>query len=248
MIDRGEIGHLRHITLNFMGVPDNPGHADYQPLWRHDYRQAGGGILMDMIHVLYLAEYFFGAPIQSVSAAIDNLSQPGGQVEDIALLRLAFTRGYANIHLGWGEGPGGVQVTGTEGRILCFYKDYTTGPFRELQELVIVGRQRTERRIPRGPSPTVKTFVEVHTDFVAALREGRPPQANAEAGIRSLEAALAAYASGMTGQVIPLPLDRQGPLYRLGLDGLKQMGGSADSPLLAKGLFGLGLTDEKVMP
>lgn len=239
-LDRGEIGKLRHIVMNYMGVPDNPGHVDYQPLWRHDYRHAGGGILMDMIHVLYLAEYFFGEPIRSVSAAVDNLSQPGGDVEDLALMRLAFSSGYANVNLGWGRGPGGIEVTGAEGRILCYYEDYATGPFTDLRELTMIGPDGTETRTPRSAPLSLETFVGIHDDFVTALREGREPVAGPESGMRALEAALGAYASGVTGQVIALPLDPKGPLHRLGLEGLSQLPAWDDSPVVRKRLFGLG--------
>src|SRR4029078_13050249 len=69
----GSIGQLRHVTLNFLGVPDNPGAAEYRPGWRHDVVEAGGGILMDMLHVAYVAEMLMGEPIPAVSAVFDNL-------------------------------------------------------------------------------------------------------------------------------------------------------------------------------
>lgn len=239
-LNRGEIGQVRHIVMNYMGVPDNPGHADYQPLWRHDYQHAGGGILMDMIHVLYLAEYFFGEPIRSVSAAVDNLSQPGGEVEDLALMRVAFSNGYASINLGWGRGPGGIEVTGTEGRIVCYYEEFATGPFTDLRELTIIGPGGAETRTPRSAPPSVETFAGIHDDFVSAIREGREPIAGPGSGMRALEAALGAYASGVTGQVIALPLDPKGPLHRLGLEGLSQLPAWDESPVIDKRLYGLG--------
>lgn len=238
LVENEAVGQVRHIDLNFMGVPDNPGHADYRPLWRHDYQQAGGGILMDMIHVLYLAEFFFDQPILSVSAAVDNLSKPGDEVEDIALIRLTFSTGYATVNLGWGEGPGGVHVTGTLGRIVCLYRDNTTGPFNVLESVELSGPDGTKRYTPRLEPPVVDTFAAVHRDFVSAVRGGREPMAPAEDGIRSLSAALAAYGSALQGQIIELPLAESHPLFRLGLPGLRELPAWSGSPVANKRLFG----------
>lgn len=248
VLEQGEIGQLRHVVLNFMGVSDHPGHADYQPRWRHDFRHAGGGILMDMIHVLYLVEYFAGEPIQSVSAAIDNVSKPADEVEDLALLRLRFSSSYASVNLGWGQGPGGIEVTGTEGRALCFYRDYSTGPFADLEQLSIIGPAGRRDLQPRTAPPTVDNFVRVHEDFASAVREGKAPLADAAVGLRALEAALASYASALQGMTLRLPLDREGPLYQRGLEGLQDLPVQPGSPLVTKRLFGLGLAEGEPTP
>ncbi len=239
LLEGGAVGQVRHIGLHFMGVPDHPGHADYRPLWRHDYRQAGGGILMDMIHVLYLAEHFFGESARSVSAAVDNLSKPGDGVEDIALMRLAFSTGYATVNLGWGEGPGGIEVTGTRGRIVCVYRDHTTGPFDVLQEVTVFGPDGNHTYTPRSEPPVVDVFAAVHRDFASAVREGGELVASAEDGIRTLCAALAVYGSALQGKVIELPLAETHPLFRLGLSGLRELTAWPGSPVAAKRLFGL---------
>lgn len=238
LLEGGAVGEVRHIGLHFMGVPDHPGHADYRPLWRHDYQQAGGGILMDMIHVLYLAEFFFGEQIQSMSAEVDNLSKPGDEVEDVALMRLGFSSGYATVNLGWGEGPGGVEVTGTRGRIVCLYRDYATGPFDVLQEVTVIGPQGTQTYTPRSEPPIVDCFSAVHRDFASALRDGGQPVATAEDGIRTLCAALAAYGSALQGKIVELPLADSHPLFQLGLPGLRELPAWPGSPVASKRLFG----------
>ena len=68
IIGSGEIGPVEVVILNWLGVPDSPGNAAYRPTWRHDPTQAGGGVLMDMLHIVYLAEAMLGAPIERVSA------------------------------------------------------------------------------------------------------------------------------------------------------------------------------------
>lgn len=241
LLAEGAIGEVRHITLNFMGVPDKPGHADYRPQWRHDWRQAGGGILMDMIHVAYLAEFLGRAEIRAVSAVIDNLGYPDGEVEDLALIHLYFDRGYGTISLGWGHGPGGVEVTGSEGRILVFYEDYGTGPFARLQEFSLIRDGVRETYDPRRGQQTDSTFLEVHRNFVVALRSGNPPAAPASAGLRSLAAGLAAYASAVQGRVVALPLAVDDPVYQEGVEGLRYLPARESSPVLSRRLFGLGV-------
>lgn len=236
----GVIGQLRHVGLQFMGVPDLPGHADYRPLWRHDVREAGGGVLMDMIHVLYLAEYLAGSPIRAVSAGIDNLSYPEGQVEDLALILLHFENAYASVHLGWGHGPGGVEITGTRGRILVFYRDFQTGPFAEVTTLTVVTPDGVQELKPTWKSTIQPTFLNLHIDFLQSIRLGRPPIAPAESGMRTLLAALACYASAHTGRVIELPLEPGDPLFREGIFGLPRLQGWPGSPLQRRGLLGLG--------
>jgi len=238
-LEQGAIGQVRHVGLQFMGVPDLPGHADYRPLWRHDLRESGGGVLMDMIHVLYVAEYLVGGPIRAVSAGIDNLAYTHGEVEDLALILLYFDGAYATVNLGWGSGPGGVEVTGTQGRILVFYRDFQTGPFAEVSALTVVGPQGVERTTPNWTATVPATFVDLHADFVQAIRAGRDPIAPAQVGLRSLEAALGCYASAHTGRVVEIPLDPAAPLYQDGIFGLPRLQAWPGSPLLRGGLLGL---------
>lgn len=238
LIVESTIGDLRHFTLNFLGVPDNPGARDYRPRWRHDPAAAGGGVLMDMIHALYLAEFLMGKQIQAVSAVIDNLGNANGQVEDLALLNLYFQNSYATINMGWGKGPGGVEVTGSDGRILVFYQDYGTGPFSELESFTLVNGNGRQTFHPRQNN-TVNDFVAIHQDFVAAIQEDREPVATAENGRRALEAALAAYTSAWQGQIISLPLPQDHPVYLHGVTGLHRLTPRIDSPLVKRGLFGL---------
>jgi predicted dehydrogenase len=76
-LDGGEIGVLETVVLNFLSVGDRPESADYRPRWRHDVSESGGGVLMDMLHAVYLAGWFFGADPVAVSATVDQGSTTG---------------------------------------------------------------------------------------------------------------------------------------------------------------------------
>ncbi len=240
LVGKGELGSLRHVTLNFLGVPDNLGAVDYRPRWRHDPEEAGGGILMDMIHALYVAEFLMGGPVRAVQAIADNLDRRGDPVEDFVQVQLFFDSGYATVGLWWGGGPGGVELAGTAGRIMIFYEDYATGPFAPLDSFTLVNQRGRQRFDPRGPDFRPQNFARIHADFARAVRDGSEPIAPAEVGLRSLESALAAYMSAALGRVVELPLAADHPVYRAGVLGLRQLNVWSGSPLVRHGVFGLG--------
>lgn len=240
LVDQGEVGELRHIATNFLGVPDASGNDDFRPRWRHDVEEAGGGVLMDMIHVFYLAEYLMGDPIAGVSAVVDNLGLPDEQVEDFVLAHLYFPESYASVNLSWSQGPGGLEVTGSRGRILAFYEDFKTGPFSTFEELTLVNETGKKVYRLRGGQETIgDTFDALHLDFFEAVRDDRDPVATAEDGARSLQAALATYSSGMSGRRVPLPLGVDDPIYREGVVGLRHIPAQEFDSFSRRSLFGM---------
>jgi predicted dehydrogenase len=238
LIGEGAIGKIRHITLNFLGVPDYPGAAEYKPAWRHDPVAAGGGILMDMIHAVYLAEYLFGGPICGVSALIDNLDHPGDKVEDFTIVNYVLDSGYVTINMWWGNGPGGVEISGTEGRIMVFYERYGTGPFTKMESFTLVNAKGQQTFDPRS-KPRDEPFVRIHKDFVDAILTERDPVAPGEAGMRALQATLAAYASGVTARFITLPLSPGNPVYQRGVGAMKELDVWKNGSLYKQDIFGL---------
>jgi predicted dehydrogenase len=239
LIETGAIGQVRHVMLNFLGMPDSPGAAEYRPTWRHDPLEAGGGVLMDMVHVIYLAEYFFGAPIRSVLAVVDNLDHPGEAVEDFTLVHYGFDQGYATVNMWWGQGVGGLEISGTAGRILAFYENYDTGPFTTLASFTLVNKDGQQDLQPRSETVLADNFVRLHADFGEAVRTGCEPIAPAEAGRRTLEAALGAYMSAAMGRVVSLPLRPDDPVYRKGLAGMADLPLWPEGPLARQGLLGV---------
>lgn len=244
LIDNGTIGQLRVLTMHYLGVIDNPGAAEYQSDWRHTLA-AGGGVLMDMIHAVYLAEWLFGAPPQQVMAFVDAPTyaarQP--QVEDLALVQIAFPTGYATIHMGWGQGVGGVDASGSEGHLRMRYNQYQTSGFNQPAELYTVRNwERTDHpldNLPTHMDNIARSFTQLWQEFHSAIREYRAPLASAAAGGRALETALAAYQSGVTGQVVTLPLQSTNPVFQKGIDGLADVQAWAQSRTHSAGIFGL---------
>lgn len=244
LLRAGEIGDLRVLTLNYLGVIDNPGAAEYQADWRHQM-EAGGGVLMDMIHAVYLAEWLAGEAAVQVNAFVDAPTYAHRQpvVEDLALLQVAFPSSYALINMAWGQGVGGVDVSGSGGQLRMRYKGYQTSGFNQPVELYTVRDwQRTDHAIPNLPQHMDnigRSFTELWADFRDAIRADRDPIAPARAGERALHLSLAGYLSSVTGRTVSLPLPPEHPLYQQGIHGMAQADTWEQSVTKAAGLFGL---------
>lgn len=245
LLGDGLIGDLRVATLHFLGVIDHPGAAEYQSDWRHTLA-AGGGVLMDMIHAVYLAEWLVGEAAQQVMAFVDALEYRARQpaIEDLALLQIAFPSAYAAIHMAWGEGVGGADISGADGQIRMRYKQYQSGGFNQPIELYSVDADwnRTDHALENREThaeATADSFIALWADFHDAIRHNREPMAPASAAARALEIVLGAYQSAISGRVVSLPLSPHSPVYQKGVDGIVELDVWQASKTKAAGLFGL---------
>ncbi|HEU0115386.1 MAG TPA: Gfo/Idh/MocA family oxidoreductase [Thermomicrobiales bacterium] len=237
VIASGEIGAPELAVLNFMGVEDRPGAAAYAPRWRHTTAEAGGGVLMDMLHAVYLGDWLLGAAPVAVAAAIDRRLGGDGDVEDLALVRYRYPNGHAQINMAWGHGPGGVEITGTAGRLVLINQGHGTHPFVPPERIVVVS-EAGERVIPPAP-PDPLGFAAVYADFRDAIAAGRPPMSSGADGARVLEAVVGAYAAGALGREIALPLAKDDPIYHRGAAGIGALDLSPASPVRRRGMFGV---------
>src|SRR5207244_4046189 len=197
VIDSGAVGRPLIVTLNALGVVDRPGVGEYRPTWRHAVAEAGGGVLMDMLHYVYLVELLLGAPIERVSAAVTRRLSVDQDVEDTALCRFSHAEGrFSVVNVAWGEGPGGLDVMGERGRVRLHYQDGGTLPFQPADRIEVVDATGALRHAPIAAREGRRLFV----DFAEAGAQGRAPIAPGEDGQRSLEAIVAVYASGATGR------------------------------------------------
>jgi predicted dehydrogenase len=246
-IRAGDIGRAEVAILNYLGVEDRPGSAAWRPNWRHDPSLAGGGVLMDMMHVVYVAEALLGSAIRRVSAQVIARTDDA-PVEDLAFVRLEADRAVALVNVGWGVGPGGISVSGPEGRLEIAYAGGGTGPFVPLASVRLVRADgSSEDRTPPlpappadGPPPIDVHLVETFRSVYERLGRGEPLEASAADGLRTLETTLAAYASAATGRTVALPLAADDPIHRRGLGGLVELNLADDAPIGRHGMFGIG--------
>jgi predicted dehydrogenase len=242
VIGSGEIGTVRSMTINFLGIVDVPGNAGYAPRWRHDAARGGGGVLMDIVHGVYVAESILGAPLERVSAWTDN-SDPDANVEDIALCRFETARNAALVNIAWGWGPGGLDVVGSEGRIEAVYRDGGTSPWSPLEYVSVTTQAgtRIEYDAREGDQDDLAvlgdTFRHVFRDFIDAVAAGREPRATAGEGARILQATVGALKSAATGELVSIPLDRDDPVFLRGVLGLEELELPDWSPVNRHGLY-----------
>ena len=239
LVDSGRLGEVRTVTVNMLGVVDSPGAAGYRPRWRHDPAAAGGGVLMDMLHGVYVAEHLLGAPVTAVSAFVDGAD--GDAVEGLALCRLEADRRAALVNVGWGLGQGGIAVHGATGRAVAHHRADGTMPWAPFERLEVTTEHGTEPAdLPPGAelAPLVADALrDTVADLADAITATADPAADGAAALHTLEITVAAYASAALGRTVAVPLD--GPLHAGGVLGLRELDVPADSPVRRRGLFGL---------
>ena len=133
------------------------------------------------------------------------------------------------------------------------YKDYHTSGFNQAVELYSVDKnwRRHDHAIgnlDEHGQNTARSFTQLYADFRDAIHHNRPPIApgsranlppiSIESAARALHIALGAYISGVTGQVVDLPLDSSHPVYQKGIDGMVDLHPKPGSKTAAAGLFG----------
>jgi predicted dehydrogenase len=246
LIASGELGRIRTVAVDMLGVVDSAGAAGYRPLWRKDPAASGGGVLIDMLHGVYLAEHLLGAGrdhagIDGVSAWID--ADDGDAVENLALVRLEAGDRAGLVNIGWGLGRGGITVHGTRGRAVLHHREDGTIPWAPFERLTVTTADGS-RDLDLAPGQELGSLIadsmrEIVADFAAAVHAGRAPLADGAAALRVLETVVAAYGSAALGRTLPVPLPESSALHRRGVVGVPELDVPADSRLRELGVFGL---------
>lgn len=242
VIDSGEIGEVRTVSVDMLGVVDSPGASGYAPRWRHDPVAAGGGVLIDMLHGVYLAEHLLRAPIDAVSASVDSVTD-GDPVEGLAICRLEAGRRVGLVNIGWGLGQGGIAVNGSRGRAVVRYREDGTMPWAPFESLTVTTSEGS-RRVDLPPGQELTSLVaeamrDTVVDLARAITDDRPAAADGATALRILESTVAAYASAALRRTVDLPLPTGGPLHTRGVVGLTDVDLPATSPVRRRRLFGL---------
>ena len=237
VLDSGEIGQPEIAVLNYLGVEDRPGAAAFAPRWRHRAADSGGGVLMDMLHVVYLASWFMGGPPVAVSAWVDKRLEGEGDVEDIALVRYSYANGQALVNMAWGVGPGGIEIGGERGRVVMTNTGFGTHPFVPAERLDVVSQSGSRSWTPA--EAVAYGMAGIAGNFRDAAASRTEPIANGESGLSVLDAVLGAYVSDALGQEVALPLPPEHPVYSKGSAGIGALDLPDASLVVRRGLFGM---------
>jgi predicted dehydrogenase len=138
----------------------------------------------------------------------------------VALCRFQFDSGFGQINMAWGQGPGGVEIMGTEGRLVLFYRSFGTGPFQPPEQLHVF---RGSERVAVDFDPQIHLrfgMQPIWHDFLESIEQHREPLATGEDGCATLEAVVGSYASAARQRTVALPLDPSDPVYYRGIAAL----------------------------
>ncbi len=240
IVASGEIGTPRLALVDYLGVPDIKGAGETTRAWRHDPMAAGGGVLIDMLHCLYITERMIGRDAQRVSAWVaGDADHP--HVDATALCRLETDGPVALVNVGWGLGPGGVFIEGTEGAIEMRWQGGGTGPFVPLASMTVRRRDGgtrevdvEKRALPEIHVDAMRRLVE---DFADAVLAGRDSRMTGADGLHALEVTLAAYASAALGRTVEVPLSPDDPVHRDGVAAIPRLAGPDWSPVRRQHLY-----------
>ena len=216
VLDSGRIGRIAHARIASAWWR---GRAYYDLWWRGTWASEGGGpTLNHAIHHIDLALWLLGRP-QAVAAMMTNAGHDNAEVEDLSVALLQYERGLAEltssvVHHGERQE---IIVQGEHARIGQPWSvaaetarpngfPETGGDAELVAELEAVAASQ---------APLEHTG---HTgqlgDVIAAIREGRAPLVDGEAGKRAIELVTAIYAAAIERRTIDLPITAENPWYR----------------------------------
>lgn len=190
LIAEGRLGRPVTVLDRFMsgGIHDTPA-------WVWNRSMAGGGVLMyGGVHAIDRLRWLLGDEVTEVFAKTAAYSSPS-EVEDGVCALLTFASGasallYENAPAYGRLGGWVTEIFGTEGALVI-----TTGTGLEYRGASGSTRWNYEEDV---------RFARQAAEFVAAIRQHRPPAVTGDDGLRGLEVALAIYRSAATGRPEPV--------------------------------------------
>jgi predicted dehydrogenase len=118
-IKGGELGRVTFAQFNVFRLQADTGTAAWNPKWRTDKNQSGGGILVDTgAHYFYLVQFLFGLP-SDLHSVLRTLKHPEYHVEDTAVVMLDYADKLVQINLTWAasQRANSILIAGTEGSL-----------------------------------------------------------------------------------------------------------------------------------
>lgn len=182
-----------------------------QAAWRGTWEQDGGCLMNQCIHNIDLLRWMMGDDVEEVMAYTDQVKHSYLETEDIGLALVKFSNGSYGLIEGttnvypknleetlyiFGE-KGTVKVGGISDNVIeeWSFEDNFDDP----EKVKEIYGERPTNVYGFGHTPLYK-------DVIQAIKLGKSPIADAEAGKHALELVLAVYQSAFTGKAVKLPL------------------------------------------
>ena len=196
-----QAGDLGELNLGALTIPYHRPQAYYeQAAWRGTWSLDGGGVLMNQgIHLVDLLVWFMGDPLQ-VQAEAATL-QRDIEVEDTLVALLHFANGAkATITATTTAAPGfphRLEIYGTKGGIQIEGETVMRWSLADPAQAAVPPQESSKTADPgAGGDPrgiAASGHIALVRDFIAALRDNRPPLVDGREGMRSLTAVLQIY-------------------------------------------------------
>ena len=194
-LDNGDFGDI----YGFNGTNRGELPTKYRD-WFVDPVLAGGGAIMDhTVHLVDIMRWFTGSEVETIYARSNKIFHGDEvQVETGALEMLTFENGvFATIDASWSRPQYWPTWGGLDFEMVSQRGAVIVDAFR--QNLNIYRHDWQRSNWAYWGSDSNHAMV---SEFVAAIRENRPPRVTGVDGLRAVEATLAAYESDQTGQTV----------------------------------------------
>ena len=212
----GAVGRLRMLAIREHRFPFLPKVGD----WNRFNRNTGGTLVEKCCHFFDLMNLIVGSePVRVLASGgqdVNHLDERyGGETPDI--LDNAFTIvEYANgvralldlcMFAEASRNEQEISATGDSGKLECFVPEYSVVLGRRQPRDVRVETVPVEKRLLDVGFHHGSTYYE-QLAFLDAIKTGKPPEVDAEQGLRAVALGLAAQESIATGQPVPFPVLR----------------------------------------
>ncbi len=223
-IDSGKIGKPVLATVTMLGWRDQAYYDADE--WRGTWDMEGGGVLVNQApHQLDLMLWFMG-DVDELYGLWRNLNHPYIEVDDTAVAIIKFKSGaignivvsnsqkpgiYGKVHIHGENGASvGVQTDGGA-MFIAGMTGVAEPPVNDIwtvpgEEKILEDWVREDTEIFHRYDPTIYYMKCQIEDFLDALKNGREPLVNGEAGRRTVELFTAIYRSSAVNLPVKFPL------------------------------------------
>ena len=209
-LEEGRFGKLSHGAAH---VRWNRGKSYYdQAPWRGTWAQDGGCLMNQCIHNIDLLRWMMGDDIDEVMAYTDQIQHNYLEAEDLGMAIVKFSNGSYGLI----EGTTNVFPKNLEETLYLFGEKGTAKAAGTSDNIIEEWRfadeldnsEEVKEQFSENP-PNVYGFghTPLYADVIDAIKTGRAPLVDAEAGKRALELVLAIYKSAAEHRPVKLPLD-----------------------------------------
>ncbi len=192
------IGHIYLVEYHVHRLAANEGNQNWDPGWRTDRSQAGGGILVDHgAHIFYQLRAVLGEP-RTVQATVRTLLHRGYEVEDTALVTLEFADRLAQVSLTWAARSREIlfRFVGERGEIIGD-EEHVTVRAEKVEEIAMPNGMS-------GNSSHSEWYLPLLRDFTKRVRRKDSGTAPLEEALYVTRLISRAYESCREGRALPL--------------------------------------------